>query len=151
MQRWAVKGKGCKEKKAPAKSSARPFSAVCMLKFSVTHPWSDLCVVGLKSVLLAVRACSSMAQCLEDWCSSGQHVWLGAGEPRKDACLQQGDGSRSCSPDFSSWSRRNLQVRDLGSVKQHSFLKKPVALGVWVSAYFQVLQQIRLGHNCLLT
>lgn len=127
VQRWAAKGKGCEEKKVPAESSACPFSAVHMLKFSVTHPWSDLCVVGLKSMLLALRACSIMAQSLEDWCSIAQHAFLGAGEPRKDVCLQQSDVNGSCSPDLSLWSTRDLQVRVLGSLKQHSSLKKPVA------------------------
>lgn len=110
VQRWAAKGKGCEEKKVPAESSACPFSAVHMLKFSVT-----------------LRACSIMAQSLEDWCSIAQHAFLGAGEPRKDVCLQQSDVNGSCSPDLSLWSTRDLQVRVLGSLKQHSSLKKPVA------------------------
>lgn len=39
------------EKKVPGESFACPFSAFRMLKFSVTRPRFDLCVVGFKAVL----------------------------------------------------------------------------------------------------
>lgn len=52
-----LKAKG-EEKKVPGESFACPFSAFPMLKFAVTRPRFDLCVVGFKAALPGLTASS---------------------------------------------------------------------------------------------